>query len=246
MIRLIREVSTVKKRTAAVLLVLCVLFCGMASGTSKTENDTVEESFSSALSGPGSIDSFPASFSVVGYNIPTFSDGNFKYRMSDDGETAVLVSYHGTEADVVFPDTVNGLPVTGIDTAMCLCDPTLESIRIPGSVQTIGIRAFAQCTSLKTVVIDEGVIKLDKCCFGGCTELEEIRLPESLEIVDDCAFASCDRLQEITFGSGLTSIGNMAFLKCSMLSRVNIPGGDDVMIGQDAFGECADDFRIVY
>lgn len=235
-----------KKRTAAVFLVLCVLFCGVTAGMSETEDDILEESFHSALNGPGSVEGLSASFSVSGYNIPTFSDGDFKYRMSDDGETAVLVSYSGTDADVVFPDTVNGLPVTGIDTAMCLCDPTLESIRIPGSVQTIGIRAFAQCTSLKTVVIDEGVTKLDKCCFGGCTELEEIRLPESLEIVDDCAFASCDRLQEITFGSGLKSIGNMAFLKCSMLSRVILPGGDDVLIGQNAFGECADDFRIVY
>jgi hypothetical protein len=31
-----------------------------------------------------------------------------------------------------------------------------------------------------------------------------------------------------------------------MLSRVILPGGDDVLIGQNAFGECADDFRIVY
>ena len=25
-----------------------------------------------------------------------------------------------------------------------------------------------------------------------------------------------------------------------------LPGGDDILIGQSAFGECADDFRIVY
>ena len=235
-----------KKRTAAVLLVLCVLFFGVTAGISETDNSTLAESFNSALSGYGSVEKAPASFSVSGYNIPTFFDGDFKYRMSDDGETAVLVSYNGTETDVVFPDSVNGLPVTGIDTAMCLCNPAVESIRIPGSVRTVGIRAFAQCSRLKTVVIDEGVTKLDKCCFGGCAELEEILLPESLEIVDDCAFASCERLQEIIFGSGLQSIGNMAFLKCSMLSRVIIPGGDDVLIGRDAFGECADDFRIVY
>ena len=91
-----------KKRTAAMFLVLCVLFCGVTAGMSETEDDILEESFHSALNGPGSVEGLSASFSVSGYNIPTFSDGDFKYRMSDDGETAVLVSYSGTDADVVF------------------------------------------------------------------------------------------------------------------------------------------------
>ena len=193
-----------KKRTAAVFLVLCVLFCGVTAGMSETEDDILEESFHSALNSPGSVEGLSASFSVSGYNIPTFSDGDFKYRMSDDGETAVLVSYSGTDADVVFPDTVNGLPVTGIDTAMCLCDPTLESIRIPGSVQTIGIRAFAQCTSLKTVVIDEGVTKLDKSVSADVRSWRRSGFPnrwKSLMTARSLPATGCRRSHSVTDSS---------------------------------------------
>ncbi|MBO4471090.1 MAG: leucine-rich repeat domain-containing protein [Clostridia bacterium] len=235
-----------KKRIAAVLAALLVLFAAASAATGEPEDGAQTEKSYSVLNGAGYIEGRPEVGASSGYSIPTFTDGDFKYRMSDDGESAVLVSYTGDKADVAFPDAVNGLTVTAIDPAACLCNPVLETIRIPGSIQTIGIRAFAQCPGLKTVVIEEGVTILDKCCFGGCNALEEILLPESLEIVDDCAFASCDRLREIAFGSGLQSIGNMAFLKCSLLSRVILPGGDDVLIGEEAFGECAEDLKIVY
>ena len=235
-----------KKRITAVLTALLVLFAAATAATGEPEGAAKPEKSYSVINGAGYVEGRQEIGASSGYSIPTFTDGDFTYRMSDDGESAVLVSYIGTEADVVFPDTVNGLAVTAIDPAMCLCNSVLETIQIPGSVRIIGIRAFAQCPSLKTVVIEEGVTTLDKCCFGGCNALEEILLPESLEIVDDCAFASCDRLKEIAFGSGLLSIGNMAFMKCSMLSRVILPGGDKVVIGEEAFGECAEDLKIVY
>lgn len=184
--------------------------------------------------------------SISGYDIPTFTIGDFTFTMNDEGDAAILVGYIGAASDVIFPETADQYPVVAIGTGMCVGNPVLETIQIPGSIRSIGNNAFAQCPKLRSVVIQEGLARMDKCCFGRCVSLREIRFPDSLEFVDDFSFAACTNLQEVTFGAGLKSIGKQAFLMCSELSTVTIPGGESVIIGEGAFGQCADDFRILY
>lgn len=236
------------KRSIAVLLSLCLLFFIFLSTADEWDDeDWDDEDYSD--------DEYEEGFeeeedrvdfrTLSGYNIQTFECDGFRYQLTEDGEGAILVSYYGTDAEVDFPETLNNLPVVAINTAMCVNNPVIQKLHIPGSVQIIGPNAFAQCPNLESVEIMEGLKILDKCCFGGCPQLKEILLPDSLETIDDFVFANCPKLQEISFGKQLQSIGRQAFLKCASLSRVTIPGGDAVSIGEEAFGECASDLRII-
>ena len=52
----------------------------------------------------------------------------------------------------------------------------------------IETNAFAKCTSLKKVRLEEGVTHLGEGAFRGCTALEEIYIPESIGMIEDDVF----------------------------------------------------------
>lgn len=237
------------KRLIAAALALCFVFCIPFSLADDADDEELfEEEFTDDELDEGfEEETEKIDFRTIsGYDISTFESGGFRYQLTDDGLGAILVSYYGTDSDVAFPDTLDNLPVVAINTAMCVNNSIIQTLHIPGSVQVIGPRAFAQCPNLESVEIFEGLKTLDKCCFGGCPELKEILLPDSLEVIDDFVFANCPKLKAISFGSNLQSIGRQAFQKCASLSTVTIPGGEAVRIGEEAFGECPEDLRIIY
>ena len=239
------------KRIFAVLLALCVLFSAVICFADDIDDEDWDddEDFGDVELDDGGYEEEEqkVDFKTVStYGIKTLEMDDFSYKLNDEGTGAVLTSYKGEATEVVFPSAVDeNLPVIAIDTGMCQSNPVIKSVQIPGSIQTIGNNAFAMCPNLETVMIEEGLLQLGLCCFGGCPELIEIQLPDSLELVEDFAFARCAKLKEVVFGTKLKSIGKQAFLGCLELSKIVLPGGDGVTIGDQAFVQCSDDFKIV-
>ena len=237
------------RRILAILLALCVLFGAVLCFADDAEDDDWDddsdmESFDDEYEEEEQKTDFK---SVSTYNIATIALDDFSYKLNDDGTGAILTSYAGEASEVVFPSMVNEqIPVIEIDTGMCTNNPTIENIRIPGSIKKIGNVAFSNCPNLKSVTIEEGVLSLGMCCFGGCRELTEVILPDSLEIVDNFVFARCTALEEVAFGSKLQSIGQQAFDGCSSLKKITVPGGDNVSFGDDVFKECPNEVEIVH
>ncbi len=65
---------------------------------------------------------------------------------------------------------------------------SLESLSIPGSVETIDDYAFDRCPKLKNVVFGDGVKRIGKGAFEDDVELKHIVLPSSIEEVHPQAF----------------------------------------------------------
>ena len=230
------------KRWTAVLLALCVLFGALPALADEWD----EQGWDFGDDGGFEEEEETVDFRTIGgYDIMTYDAGDFRYQLTEDGNSAILVAYRGTDPDVVLPETVNDIPVVAVHVGMCQWNALIETLVIPGCIRTIGTNAFANCKNLKRVEIREGLTSLEICCFGGCELLEEIVFPDSLETIYDCAFANCCTLQEIKFGNHLQSIGRQAFVLCGSLSKVTIPGGDSVSIGEMAFDACAADLTIV-
>ena len=106
------------------------------------------------------------------------------------------------------------------DHAFCWSD--LVSITIPGSIISIGSKAFNSCRKLKSIIISEGVTRISDQAFGYCENLETITIPDSVTSIDIYVCISCINLMTVTIGKGVIRIPDNAFQNCGKLSSVVI------------------------
>ena len=141
----------------------------------------------------------------------------------------IVTRYVGSNTEVEIPSSIelNGTSydVTGIgDSAFRYCS-SLTSIVIPEGVTRIESDAFYFCSSLTSIVIPEGVTSIGNSAFSSCSSLTSIELPSTLESIGTSAFEDCSSLTSIVIPEGVTSIGNYAFEDCSSLTSIVIPNG---------------------
>lgn len=77
--------------------------------------------------------------------------------------------------------------------------------------QAIYPRVFAGCTSLKKVVIPDGIKIIDGRAFACCTGLSDIRIPDSVTSIGISAFVGCRNLPPFTIGKQIERIDYGAF-----------------------------------
>ena len=112
----------------------------------------------------------------------------------------------------------------------------LKEIRIPNSCTTL-TEVAPMCSSLKRVIIPEGVTSLPRLSFFYCKQLTDIHLPSTLETIGDSAFSGCSSLTSINIPDGVTSLELNTFSGCSGLSNVTLSDNIET-IGQNAFYGC--------
>ena len=110
-----------------------------------------------------------------------------------------------------------------------------ELYNIPGTVTSIGDKAFYRCHSLTNINIPNSVTSIGNEAFG-CCHLTNINIPNSVTSIGDRAFW-CSSLTSINIPDSVTSIGDEVFRKCKSLTSINIPGSVK-SIGKSAFSEC--------
>ena len=143
------------------------------------------------------------------------------FYQREDG-TLQISGYSGSDETVVIPDNIYGYPVTAIGGIAFMSvaglkhvvipegitviygqsfanNPELESVQLPGTLETIGYAAFEYCSNLKEIVIPEGVTYIEADAFWGCENLIKITLPESLEGIDDVGAFDYNMLDSIRF-----------------------------------------------
>ena len=70
---------------------------------------------------------------------------------------------------------------------------------------------FEDCTSLETVVLEEGLTKLNTGVFKGCTALKSISLPMGLTEIGANVFTNCTSLKSLTIPASVEKV-NGAFV----------------------------------
>ena len=88
-----------------------------------------------------------------------------------------------------------------------------------------------------SLVLPDGITKIEKFAFSDCSGLTNIVIPNSVKVIADYAFSCCTGLTSIVIPDSVTKIGNNVFSDCSSLIRVIIP--DSVTkIGDYVFSNC--------
>ena len=92
-------------------------------------------------------------------------------------------------------------------------------------------------SSIKKVVINNGVTSIGEYAFNGCKGLTSVTIPNSVKSIGSSAFQQCDGLTSVTIPNRVTSIGSRAFSRCTGLTSVTIPNSV-TSIGRGAFYGC--------
>ena len=158
------------------------------------------------------------------YGGEMFADG-ITYWINEKGAMVAAADSSLTEADI--PSVVefegNQYLVTKINDMVFLDNTNLESVALPESLTTLGIRAFGGCKSLKTIKIPSKVTAIPDRCFVYCSSLESVTIPEGVTTIGSYAFQSC-KLNALTLPESLETIGSYAFSFCDLTDLV-IPEG---------------------
>ena len=141
----------------------------------------------------------------------------------------------------IIPETVNykgkDYRVTSIDDYAFANCRSLSSVIIPDGVKTINHGVFRYCSALTSIVIPKSVNHIGGYAFYFCGKLASIDLPENVWMGGDDMFYCCSSLTSIIIPNGVKSIGYCSFSYCKNLTSIIIPESVE-KIGRGAFSDC--------
>ena len=119
--------------------------------------------------------------------------------------------------------------------------PLVTELEIGPNVTYIGNAAFRYYDSLKTLVLDCGIIGINSDCFRECDGLEKVIIKPHPSVdkfyIDKSAFYNCKSLKDVVLPNNLSGIGNQSFAYCTSLESLNVPQ-NVTSIKEEAFKDC--------
>lgn len=106
--------------------------------------------------------------------IPVYKDGNVYYFL--DKATGTITGFAGEPVDVIIPTSLGGFKVL-----------------------SVGPRAFAECPTLSTLSIPEGITLVSAEAFMSCPNLKSVEIGPSVSYIGSRAFANCQSLENVMF-----------------------------------------------
>ena len=158
------------------------------------------------------------------------------YWINEKGAMVAAADSSLTEANI--PSVVefegNQYLVTKINDMLFLDNTNLESVALPESLTTLGIRAFGGCQSLKTIKIPSGVTTIPDRCFYRCSSLESVTIPEGVTTLGLYAFSNC-RFKTLTLPSTITKIDDGVFSHNNNLRTITCNAVTPPLLGDNVF-----------
>ncbi len=149
------------------------------------------------------------------------------------GNKTWVVGYHidGQEQSLITldPNTI------GVCDYAFYGDQQLQNVEGLNQVRKIGEGAFAYCTSLSAVRLNQGITEIKDYTFYKCTSLYSVAFPPVLTSIGEAAFYGCRQLHAVDLlNTRVRTIGGGAFRECIGLSELEL--GDSLeSIGDYAF-----------
>lgn len=112
-----------------------------------------------------------------------------------------------------------------------------EHVCVPAGVTNIGRGAFADNTTLRSVILPDSVRRIESAAFKNCYRLSSVGLGSNMEVVGVSSFENCISLRKIVFPDTAMCIGPSAFEKCTLLTDVDLGKGMEE-IAEGAFKKC--------
>ena len=177
-----------------------------------------------------------------------------------EGATITGLSEYGLLhcAELVIPDTVEGITITAIAPEAFKDCSSIKSLTIPKTVTSIGKDAFLGCSELiqkedkilyvsgwiigcdeglgTNITLSEKTVGIAAGAFDGIS-ITSITAKEGLQSISAAAFESCRTLTTVKLANSTRVIAKNAFANCTALTSVSFGSGLEA-IGDSAFEGC--------
>lgn len=114
---------------------------------------------------------------------------------------------------------------------------TIKAVVISDGVESIGDYAFYNCENVTSITIPDSVTSIGKHAFDGCSSLPSITIPSGVKSLKESLFKGCHSLNSLTTADDINAIEKEAFAECSSMTSITIPGSVKD-IGEEAFTNC--------
>ena len=162
------------------------------------------------------------------YVAPTPSVG-LEFTSNGDGTCSVTGIGTCTDTDIVIPAfSPDGERVTSIGACAFYEQRQITSIIIYEGITKIDDRAFAYCTSINKVIFPDSLTFIGYGIFYGAS-FAEINIPESVTTMQGGTFMACTKLQSLSFPSQIKSTGSYTFWMCESLTSFVITDNINVI-----------------
>ena len=132
-------------------------------------------------------------------------------------ENRTLIAYKGLGGTVEIPDDEGILYIGSF--AFCLYE-TDQSMELPEDDYDAN-KIPSMNTTIKKVIIPDGIEEIQKYAFYNCTGLEEVILPDSVKYIRDYAFYGDINLETLNLANTIL-IGRSAFQGCEKLNNLDL------------------------
>ncbi len=175
----------------------------------------------------------------------SITDEGLIYRVDVREECAYVADYIGRGEDLVIPEKLEGLPVTGLlDIGRWDLEgygfhrmKNVKTVVFKADIKRLGT-SFTECPKLEKVVLPEHLeefadIKEATCCaFCDCPKLKEVVIPDSLDLLVNACFRNTPWLEAREKKEGLVIIGSTLLSGRQAKGKVVIPNNVKYISGE--------------
>lgn len=114
-------------------------------------------------------------------------------------------------------------------------------------ITDIGQSAFADCVSVRNIILPPNLTTLAYGCFTSCNSLEAINIPQSVTSISDRVFINCYSLKHLSFPSSIPRIGSYCFGNCYSMEYYDFSNNTEVptLVDKNAFSNIPNDCKII-
>ena len=163
---------------------------------------------------------YPLEYIYVGRNITESGISEIKYPTAFDNILTLKKAEFGN--------------ITRIPSFLFFNCPKLAEFNLPGTLESIGDRAFTS-SAIEKIVIPESVTSIGKHAFSD-SDLREVDIKGPVRELPEYTFGICEKLEKLTLPSTISKIGEKCFCY-SEIQEFRCPD-DLVEIGSEAFHGC--------
>lgn len=159
--------------------------------------------------------------------------GDYTYELLDDG-TAQIKKYEGIKGNIEIPSVIDGKTVTSIGNCAFEDNRALTEVIVPGSIKSIGDRAFFYCFGLKKITVLDKLEFIGINAFGNTAD--EVYIDYSHNINKPDLYYGGTALQWAKLVNGKTSFGwGFYTLHCAKQSKlddfeIRLQGNKEIVI----------------